>query len=119
MCGLLFTDRRVCVDHDRMLELEELTAMDEGSGVGTHAVVRTTPRHEVQLARLDRGSILPEALQQRDAGFGGQRSGEELRPRNQVRLLRRWIFRIGRTIALRSAQVRPELPGLCERHPPG
>src|SRR5262245_8894576 len=45
------------IDHRRVLELEQLVAMDEGGGVGRHAVVRPAPRHEVQLAGLARYSL--------------------------------------------------------------
>ena len=68
--GLHFGSGRVGVDDDRVLEQEQLIAMDEGGGVGAHAVVRAAPRREVQLARLARGSSLLEILHQRRDGFG-------------------------------------------------
>ena len=52
MRALLGTGRRLGVDHGGMLELEALIAMDEGGGMGGHAVVGATPGHEVQLAGL-------------------------------------------------------------------
>jgi hypothetical protein len=51
LCGLPVSDRRVGVDDYRVLEQEELVAMDEGGGLRRHAVVSAAPGREVQLAR--------------------------------------------------------------------
>src|SRR6266508_4336591 len=72
------------LDDDRMLELEQLLSMDERDGVGTHAVVRTAPRHEVELAGLPRNTLQREGLQQHRNGLAGQGSPEELRLRDEV-----------------------------------
>src|SRR5215217_194502 len=112
MCGFVLTRRCSGVVHDRMLELEELAAMDEGGGVGSDAVVRATPRHEVQLAGLAWDPTLQEVLHQCDAGFGGQQPAEELRLGDEIRLLRRWILQPRPIAALPSTSFRPELPRL-------
>src|SRR4029453_9648259 len=116
MRGFLLPRGRTGVDHDRMLELEELTAMDEGGGVRSHAVVRATPRHEIQLAGLALGSVLYEGLHQRGDGFGWQWPVEELRSGDEIRLLRRRGRCTRRIPAFRITQLRPKLPRLRERH---
>src|SRR4029453_17913095 len=116
MRGFLLTGRCFGVDHDRMLELEEFVAMDEGGGIGSHAVVRATPWHEVQLAGHAWGSTLQEVLHQCDAGFGREWSAEELRLGDEIRQLRRWILRTRPIAVIRGTQFRPELPRLREGH---
>src|SRR5215207_2861903 len=116
MCGFVLTRRCSVIDHDRMLELEELAAMDEGGGVGSNAVVRATPRHEVQLAGLASGPTLQEVLHQCDAGFRGQRPAEEFRLGDEVRRWRRRTLQTRPIAVLRSTHFRPELPSLREGH---
>src|SRR5829696_3749663 len=87
--GLPFGGGRVGVDDYRVLEQEELVAMDEGGGVGAHAVVRAAPRREVQLARLAWHPLLREMLYQHHYGFGGQRPPKELGLAVRVTLRRR------------------------------
>src|SRR5262245_60035477 len=100
MCCFLLRSRRRRVYHDRMLELEQLSAVDEGGGVGSDAVVRATPRHEVQLAILAWVADLQECLSSLAAASGGSGRFEKLRHGYQMRPLSRWIVRPGPVPAL-------------------
>ena len=85
--------------------------MDEGRGVGRHAVVRAAPGHEVQFTGFARHPILNEVLDERGDGVVRQQPAEELRFGHETRMRR---LHRGALVddALGDAEVRPEPPGL-------
>src|SRR6266487_2860480 len=112
MSGFHHACRPPGVDHCRVLELEELIAMDEGGGIGPHAVVGAAPWHEVQLAGLAGGPARQEVLHQRGGGLGGQRPLEVLRLGKQIGRLRRSGVGTVPSPVLPDRQFGPELPCL-------
>jgi hypothetical protein len=69
----------VGTDLDQVLDQEALAAVDEGGGVGGHAIVGTAPRQEIHLPRLPRHQPLGEVLDQRRDRLARQGLAEELR----------------------------------------
>lgn len=88
--------------------------MDERGGVGAHAVERTAPRHEIELAGFPRSPAMPEGLQQRRDGLAGQRSSGELRLREEEDRLGRLSDRIFTVLVRDIAELGPEAPRLGE-----
>src|ERR671923_38854 len=92
--GLLPGGRRRGIDHHGVLQLEQLVAVDERGRSRGDGVVRASPRHEVELADLPRGSFRCERLEERGDRIRGEGTSEELGLREQVRLFRLPAVRI-------------------------